>query len=480
MAMALLEQREQTEPGQRQVSARDAASQTPEQAPRHSGRTSIRTRIVLALIAIACVKQIVLAVAYPPFEGHDEVAHLSYLQTIAEDGRLPTFSDTLPAALGDYSRFTLDWPALYTANHPPLYYIVSLPAYELAADDYLAQLYAVRLVSIPFFLLTIWLSYLLARMLFPDDTFIVLGAPAIVAFQPQLSFEGAIINNDMLAIMFGTLLLYLCLRAIRDGLSLRLALALGIVCGLGLLTKATLLGLLPIVAGVAVWCRWPRPWESVRERDWLRKTSLRALAIVGPTIALALPWYIYLRRTYGDFTAFEATQKLQGDWNHPAGSFTDLLFSSSFHEERVHEMWGYFGWRLIPLGSGSLALIYVVMLLAGIGMLVAVYRWLQQGRARGWPAFDSVRGRQAAGVVTLSAATVLMYGAMVYFGTMFLLTQARYFFPILPAAIVLATAGLRSLVPGGWQRPATVGVVAGAALFQMLILTKLVLPYAYL
>ena len=59
-------------------------------------------------------------------------------------------------------------------------------------------------------------------------------------------------------------------------------------------------------------------------------------------------------------------------------------------------------------------------------------------------------------------------------------TQARYFFPILPAAIVLAIAGLGSLIPARWQLPATVVLVAGAGLFQTLILMKLVLPYAYL
>ena len=114
-------------------------------------------------MAVALVKQLVLVVAYPPFQGHDEVAHLGYLGTLANDGRLPTFSDTLPAALETYSQFTLDWPALYTANHPPLYYVTSLPAYWLAGDSYEAQLYAVRLMAVPLFLLTIWLRLALRR-----------------------------------------------------------------------------------------------------------------------------------------------------------------------------------------------------------------------------------------------------------------------------------------------------------------------------
>jgi len=481
--MALLEQIEieQAGSGKPDVSGQTSppASQL-EQSPRHPLRDSLRTPIILVMLAVAFVKQIVLALAYPPFQGHDEVAHLGYLGTMANDGRLPTFSDRLPAALADYSQFTLDWPALYTANHPPLYYLVSLPAYELAGGDYLKQLCAVRLVAVPLFLLTVWLSYLIARNLFPDSDLITIGAPAVVAFQPQLGFEGAIVNNDILAILFGTLLLYLSVRAIRDGLSLRLALTLGLVCGLGLLTKATLLALLPVVAGVGVWCPWPGTWVRLRDGDWWRGTFVPAFAIVGPTVALALPWYLYLRRTYGDFTAFDATMELQGDWNRPAGTFTELLFSGAFLEERIHETWGYFGWRLIPLGSSELAVIYIAMALSGIGMLVGVYRWLQRGRDDGWPARDSFLGEQAAGVATLAVASLLMYGAMVYFGTMFLLTQARYFFPILPVAIVLAVAGLRSLVPDGWQRPATVALVAGAAAFQMSILVKLVLPYAYL
>src|SRR5690606_26303708 len=145
----------------------------------------------------------------------------------------------------------------------------------------------------------------------------------------------------------------------------------------------------------------------------------------------------------------------------------------SFHEERVHETWGYYGWRLIPLESGQLAVVYVMMALALVGAIIGVVRWRMATKA---PADRP----QAAGVIVIAAAAILMYGAMVYFGTMFLLTQARYFFPILPAAIVLGAAGIGSLVPERWMRPATIALVASAGLFQTLILVKQVIPYAYL
>jgi 4-amino-4-deoxy-L-arabinose transferase-like glycosyltransferase len=426
-------------------------------------------------MAVALVKQLALVVIYPPFQGHDEVAHLGYLRTLAADGRLPTFADELPAELEPYSRYTLDWPAVYTANHPPLYYALAWPVFRLADDDALSQLYLARLVAVPLFLLTIWLTWLIATTLVPDDDFVPLAATAVVAFQPQLSFEGAIVNNDILAVALGALILFLLLRAIIVGFTARLALAIGLAIGLGLLSKATLTALLPVVAGVAIWLRWPRPWARVRDGDWQRGTLIRAAAIVAPVLALALPWYFYLRRTYGDFTAFEATRELQSGWNRPAGTFTELLFSGSFHEERVHETWGYFGWRLLPLGSWELRFVYAALALCVAGAIVGLARWL-----RGTRLHDALGSRRAGGVATLAIACAVMYGAMVYFGTMFLLTQARYFFPVLPAMAVLAMMGLGSLIPDRARSQMAAVVVAGAAVFQALVLTRLVLPYAAL
>ena len=445
-----------------------------------SGR---RERVLAALLFVAGVKQLVLALAYPPFEGHDEVAHLGYLRVLAELGRLPTFWDTLPDALNTYAPYTLDWPALYTANHPPLYYVLAWPAYHLAGPDYLAQLYALRLVSIPFFLLTVGLAYALAVELFPRDDFLALTVPAAIAFQPQLGFEGAIVNNDALASLFGALVLYLCVAALRRGLTIPRAAGLGLALGWGLLAKATLTVFLPLVAGVALWCRWPRPWSRVRERAWWQETAELAAGVAVPALLIPLPWYLFLRRTYGDFTAFRATQELQSGWNVPAGTFGELLWSRAFHLERLHESWGYFGWRVLPLSKGELRTVYVALALCGLGLLVGLGRlahaWWQgrPGEPREGPALEC---SQAAGLVCLAAAVVLLYGAMIYFGTMFQLTQARYVFPAAPAAALLALWGLRALLPRPLLRPAAALTLAALAGYTLLLLTRLVLPYAFL
>ena len=72
-----------------------------------------------------------------------------------------------------------------------------------------------------------------------------------------------------------------------------------------------------------------------------------------------------------------------------------------------------------------------------------------------------------------------MYGATIYFGTMFLLTQARYFFPVAGATALLGLLGVRALLPERLLRPAAAITIAAFAVFNFWLLLGSVLPYAY-
>ena len=61
------------------------------------GVRSRTRRFIAVLLIVYCAKQILTATLFPPFTGHDEVAHWQSIRVLATEGRLPTlYKYTLP------------------------------------------------------------------------------------------------------------------------------------------------------------------------------------------------------------------------------------------------------------------------------------------------------------------------------------------------------------------------------------------------
>jgi 4-amino-4-deoxy-L-arabinose transferase-like glycosyltransferase len=501
--------------------------------PALTGQSEVRRRIVIGrwwrsseaaqrylviLLLLFLVKQVFNVIVFPPFSGHDEVAHYAYLRTVATDHRVPVIpdlaewrkawtsrsdlpGDLLPKDIYRYCAYVLDWnycedekwknnPPVavtyagqfyphgwnYASNHPPLYYVVMTPVY-LATDfgTPAQQQYVLRTATIPIGMAIVLLTFLIARLLFPRDSLIPTVAATFVAFQTQLSYESAMINNDILLVAFFTLALYILVRGMRQGFTLGSAAALGLVVGLGLLTKASMITILPIVAIVLVF--------SVGYRNIRRWVTLGA--ITGLVIGLVVwPWYLYLHRTYGNFSALPQVKDLQFLWtyrNKPSPTILQQLWNRNFAADRWSETWGDFGWRLIQLPQWLLTVIglpFLVMVIASLTGLI--WATIQLVRRRSMPGYLKIDALQCSGLWLMLLVCVLAYGAMLQFGTTFSLTQARYYFNAVPAAAILIAFGLRALTPDR-ARP---GVAAGFLVFMIainvLIYSQGVLPFWYL
>ena len=97
-------------------------------------------------------------------------------------------------------------------------------------------------------------------------------------------------------------------------------------------------------------------------RDW-RGLLVRGVVIGIPAVLLAAPWYLFLYRTYGDFSGLARVKELQY-WNGPMGSFFELLVDPDFILNRFRETWGEFGWRQIHLRPELLWAIAIPTILA--------------------------------------------------------------------------------------------------------------------
>lgn len=470
------------------------------------------TRFIVVLLILYAAKQMFSVAAFYPFSGHDELAHYSYVRTLVSEGRIPELpdleawrealdggepppTDNLPAELYRFCRYTLDWycepssvrwrddpprivtvPGMgyfpsgyqYVANHPPLYYAAMAPVYAATARlSPVAQHYAMRLAAIPFGLITVYAAYRSARALMPGDAFLVVTVPALVAFQPQISYEAAMVNNDIVAIALTSLLIWAVIVGIRDRFPLRLSIAVGALLGLDLLAKGTAVAIVPVVALAVL--------LAVGWRDW-RGLLARGVAIGLPAALLAAPWYGYLYRTYGDFSGLARVEALQY-WNTPMGSFIELLTDPDFVVNRFRETWGEFGWRLIHLRPTLLWAIAVPTILALIGLLIFVIATWRGVALWGQPP-RRLTPWQWRTLGVLALACIIAYLAVIEFGTSFALSQARYFFPIVNAAALLTMLGLRALIPAR-VRSVGQGVVFGAlVLLNLIIMTGYVLPFS--
>ncbi len=189
--------------------------------------------IILALyLALAAGYAVVTPFGQPP----DETAHALYILHLAQKRRLPVLRRERREA--------------YEFHQPPLYYLLAAPAWAAAAPaSPAAARAAARGVSILIGAVGVWLIAALAWAVGPPAgstrDALALAAAGFAALLPMRLATAASVSNDTLAEAIFTAGLLLMVRMVRDGLSLRRAAGLGLVLGLGLLTKSSDLLLFP-------------------------------------------------------------------------------------------------------------------------------------------------------------------------------------------------------------------------------------------
>ncbi len=214
----------------------------------------------------------------------DERQHANYIQTILDGKGFPVFKPGT-AETGEH----------YEDHQPPLYYLAATGFAKLVGVSGVSEFGAVRLrwlnaaiggaTVVGVFFLGLW-------GLGRDD--VALGAAAITAFLPMNCALSGAISNDPLLFMICTWTLAVCAVGIRQGWSMRLALATGILAGLGILTKTTAVALLPVLLLAVLMPQKKRPSLGM-----FGAAVLSILVISGP-------WLVRNQSLYGDLLALRA------------------------------------------------------------------------------------------------------------------------------------------------------------------------------
>lgn len=438
-----------------------------------------------ALVALA--NGLAWSLIVPPFQVPDENAHYAYVQQLAERGTLPkqlppgsglsqredrTIDALLtfgivghrdnPAPETEVQQEVLDkiaredlpakgtGDALSATPNPPLYYALQAIPYKLVpSDKVLDKLAAMRVLSALMGAMTVLLVFMFLRELLPGTPWAWPAGSLLVAFQPLFGFMSGGVNNDGLLFLAAAGVLWGIARAFRRGLDTRGGALIGGFMAVGLVTKFTMLGLIP-AALLAVLLLALRGWRAAdRER---RAAALRGTAWAVGLAAAPVLAYVLLNRLVWDRGALPGgVGSLPGgggrafsyheEFNHVWQLFLPRLWmGAQFHYSPFWETWfkgfvGRFGW----LDYDFPAWVYEVAKYVSLVVCALALGALWRGRAALRHRLGELAVYVAAVVGVCVTIGVQSYRYLVANGGVF--EQARYLLPLLAlygAVIALA------------------------------------------
>jgi len=402
------------------------------------------------------------ACALPIWEGFDEYAHYARIEYLATEGHEPLRTTPVPADIAEtfshaplhnggmatdqYWKLSADerrrgFPVpgqtIYEAQQPPLFYWLMAPLYRSMRGISLAgELMAMRAVCVLLASLLIPLGFLIARRLCGGDL-PAIGATALMAALPVMTFTATHVGNEALAIPLGALVLYLTLRG--------RPVILAAVLGAALLTKAYFLLFLPPIAFTMLF----------------RKTRRSALIALAGAIAMGGWWYWLTWRESGSLTG---NIILAGS---PGVQLWRLIPTVPWFQafDFASKTFVWIGnWSFIVLRTWMYRVVDMVALFASCGVAYRIWK-------------------REPGIALCGAFVAVFTAGIAYFGLVSFATSGfpgaiAWYACCLSAPIaVLAFVGLRTVTPLKIRSAAGPFLVVLLAAFEMFGVNFLMLPY---
>ena len=430
------------------------------------------------LFLFVLVRGLALSTALMPFEGWDEYQHLGVASFVHDHGRMPTPKDKLPRDMWTFVRTHphpassarqlqgLDvrnyggkvfrdgqWvapektdpgpdaplaPGLYQAQHGPLYYHI-LAAMRPWFSSFGAWADAARILNVLLAasVSVLWFMILQRRFGNGPLRFIPCAAAMVWATNSLFMYDAARAANDMLAIFFGTLALLVYFTALRPGprstpAACALAGTTGLLIGLGVTAKASVLVLVPLLcAGIFL---------SARKYPKRLRAVLPAGVLLLAYLATAGSYHLECLRTLGTFTGMQeavhntAEGRTASDIIRAALSLDPGLYLQKFLVDYLHVG----GWSFLPKPPcPTRFFVYLVQASAGLYLLALIrpstLKTLLHQAMQSWEL----------GLVLVLTWLGLIYHAahsLIYWGEVY--TNAWYgmlSFPVLVAFLILGS-----------------------------------------
>lgn len=213
------------------------------------------------LLAAGITLRILVFIFLAPL--NNDLGHLDVIRYLVERHALPSFT------------------TCQMCFQPPLYYLLAAPFYRITGSAK-----GVQVLSLALSILTLLVFY---RLLYRENLMGCekprLYAFLLICFLPQFVMFNLYVSNDTLTIFLGALMILQVARFVAAPNGRQLVL-LGLLAGVGLLTKATFLAFIPVLFVFVLFLR-------LRQSQSLRRATLAALVFL--LLSCGLGSYKFIR-----------------------------------------------------------------------------------------------------------------------------------------------------------------------------------------
>ncbi|NIO72177.1 MAG: hypothetical protein GTN71_24920 [Anaerolineae bacterium] len=453
----------------------------------------VRQHRAIALILTGfLVLGTVYSVVTPLFEASDELWHYPFVKHLADGGGLPVQDPRI------------EQPWRQEGSQPPLYYALgALATFWIDTSDFAEvrwlnphadigvetadgnlnmvvhseresfpyrgtalAVHIVRFLSVLMGAVTVLCTYLIALEVFPGQKTLAAGAAAFNAFVPMFLFISGSVNNDNLTILLCSLTLLLLIRLVSGGRvseqmpndqlgfgiwDLGFCSLLGLVIGLGALSKASALGLIPLTALALAFSAWRgssllRAESVLRRLAWFLASSITVLAV---SFAVAGWWYLRNWLLYRDPLGLNTFVAIVGSRLHQP-TLRQLLGE---WEGFVKTFWGLFGGVNVAMEPAVYWMLNALAILGFVGLMIALGRTLIS-RFTFHVSRDDSSLMTCYSLLILLTWPIILFLALIRWTTITKASQGRLMFPAISAIAVLLALGWSQWMPRRYDKAA--------------------------
>jgi len=474
--------------------------------------------IILILLAVI-VKELIFVVVIPLWQNHDELEHFAYTAYLAEEKKIPVYqgrfenhmdltvseeikkadelleNNKISSAVfmksqlihQDFSRALSSQQVkseLSNLNrkingqeyknaavlYSPLYYALeAIPYFIFYKDTIIARAFAMRIFGIIFLLITVIFSYKMARHILKSK----LGAATVavlIGFLPRFSYTSAGINNDALLITLSTIFLYLIIKYLSDKITLQNSIILGIVFGLGLLSKTQFIIFSPLLAGLYI-------YKFIKEKNnkYILQLALVALII----LIISGWWFIFNYYHYHNLMGFG--METYGETN-TANQLTFVKAISSIILRYFYLLNSYF-YSFGCCGEILMAPFYQLIFCLTVGLFfLGFFLYLFKLKK------DQSKTANRDEMIVMFSSFVLLEGLLFFLflkgliikGNTSFPIDGRYYYPVISCLTILFIISLQKIIPDKYYKYTYLFLSTGIMILSTVSLIYNIIPRFYL